>query len=174
MASLAGRDLLFIGGGIGLAPLRSLIRAVLADRAAYGKATILYGARTPEDMVYKDELAAWRERGDLALTLTVDPGGARPDWKGKIGFVPAVLKEMAPSPEGATAITCGPPIMIRHVLAALEKLGFPPERVITSLELKMKCGVGQCGRCNVGPLYVCKDGPVFTHAQIKNFMEDIL
>lgn len=174
MQLLAGKDLLFIGGGIGLAPLRSLVRAVLAERAKYGKAALLYGARTPEDMVYKDELRAWKERDDFAVTLTVDPPGARPDWKEKVGFVPAVLKEMSPAAGDAIAVTCGPPVMIRHTLTALAQLGFPPERVIASLELKMKCGVGQCGRCNVGPLYVCKDGPVFTQAQIKNFMEDIL
>jgi len=174
MDTLKGKDLLFVGGGIGLAPLRGLIREVLRSRDDYGGLAILYGARTAADRVYKDELDAWQGREDVRTVLTVDPGGELPDWKGRVGYVPDVLREMAPKPDDSVAVVCGPPIMIRLTLAAFDELGFDPERVLTSLELKMKCGVGQCGRCNVGPLYVCKDGPVFTCAQIKEFMEDIL
>jgi len=174
VADLKGKDLLFIAGGIGLAPLRSLIRETLRSRDEYGEITILYGARTAADMIYKNELDNWQKRDDLKTVWTVDPGGETADWQGKVGYVPNILRELAPKPNGTMAVVCGPPIMIRLTLAAMDELGFAPESVITTLELKMKCGVGQCGRCNVGPLYVCKDGPVFTYAQIKEFMEDIL
>ena len=174
MERLRGQDLLFVGGGIGLAPLRSLIRETLRLRDDFGDLTILYGARTEADMVYKEEIDAWQKRDDLRTILTVDPGGETESWQHRVGYVPNVLREIAPRPDSGMVVTCGPPIMIRLTLAALDELGFDPERVLTTLELKMKCGVGQCGRCNVGPLYVCKDGPVFTYAQIKGFMEDIL
>jgi NAD(P)H-flavin reductase len=171
---MEGRDLLFVAGGIGLAALRSLIEVVLAERKKYGSILLLYGARTAADLVYREELEQWSNRKDLKTVLTVDPGGEDPTWKGEVGFVPAVLERINPSRKNSMAITCGPPIMIRYVLAALEKMDFDPEAVITTLEMKMKCGLGQCGRCNVGPLYVCKDGPVFTYAQIREFAEQII
>jgi len=174
METLKGKDLLFVGGGIGLAPLRGLIREVLRARDDYGALTILYGARTPADMVYKDELDVWQGRDDVRTVLTVDPGGETPDWKAEVGYVPDVLRKTAPKPDAGVAVVCGPPIMIRLTLAVFDELDFDAECILTTLELKMKCGIGQCGRCNVGPLYVCKDGPVFTYAQIKEFMEDIL
>ena len=171
---LEGRDLVFVAGGIGLAALRSLIKTVLAERRKYGSILILYGARSVEDLVYREELEQWRSLKDLKTVLTVDPGGESDEWKGEVGFVPAVLERLNPGRRNSTVITCGPPIMIRYVLAALDRMGFDPEEVITTLEMKMKCGLGHCGRCNVGPLYVCKDGPVFTYAQIRQFVEQII
>jgi len=163
-----GRNILFVAGGIALPPLRSVIWNILDRRSEFAGVTILYGARTVADLVYKHELADWAARGDVRLVTTVDPGGETADWKGKIGFVPTVLKEMAPSAERCVALVCGPPIMIRFTLPELAKLGFPAADTYTTLENRMKCGVGKCGRCNVGSLYVCKDGPVFTVEQLKH------
>jgi sulfhydrogenase subunit gamma (sulfur reductase) len=174
LEQMEGRNLVFVAGGIGLAALRSLIKVVLAEPQKYGSILILYGARSVADLVYLEELEQWRSRKDLKTVLTVDPGGESADWKGEVGFVPAVLERLNPGRKNTTVITCGPPIMIRYVLAALDRMGFDPEAVITTLEMKMKCGLGKCGRCNVGPLYVCKDGPVFTYAQIREFVEQII
>jgi sulfhydrogenase subunit gamma (sulfur reductase) len=171
---MEGRDLIFVAGGIGLAALRSLIKVVLAGRRKYGSILILYGARSVEDLVYREELEQWRSLKGLKAVLTVDPGGEGAGWKGEVGFVPAVLERLNPGRRNSTVVTCGPPIMIRYVLAALDKMGFDPQEVITTLEMKMKCGLGHCGRCNVGPLYVCRDGPVFTYAQIREFVEQII
>jgi NAD(P)H-flavin reductase len=160
--SWKGRDLLFIAGGIALPPMRSVIWNVLDRRAEFGKVTVVYGARATADLVYKHELAEWAARPDMTLVTTVDPGGQTPDWKGKVGFVPAVLKELAPAAKNCVAVLCGPPIMIKLTLPVLAALGFAPQDIYTTLENRMKCGVGKCGRCNVGSVYVCKDGPVFT------------
>jgi NAD(P)H-flavin reductase len=167
---LEGKNLVFIGGGIGLAPLRSLIQNVLDNRLDYGEIIILYGARSPQDLCFKYDLEAWNQNPTVKMITTVDAGDKA--WKGKVGLVPIVLQEIAPSPTNAMAITCGPPIMIRYTLLALEKLGFTPSQIWTTLEMKMKCGVGKCGRCNIGPLYVCKDGPVFSFEEIRNFISD--
>jgi NAD(P)H-flavin reductase len=160
--SWKGRDLLFIAGGIALPPMRSVIWNILDRRAEFGKVAVVYGARTTADLVCKHELAEWAARPDMTLVTTVDPGGQTPDWKGKVGFVPAVLKELAPSAKNCVAVLCGPPIMIKLTLPVLASLGFSPKDIYTTLENRMKCGVGKCGRCNVGSVYVCKDGPVFT------------
>jgi len=162
-----GRSILFVAGGIALPPLRSVIWNILDRRAEFGNVTIIYGARTVADLVYKHELAEWAGRGDVKLVTTVDPGGETPEWKDKIGFVPTVLKEVAPSPAGAVALVCGPPIMIKFSLPVLKGLGFPATDTYTTLENRMKCGIGKCGRCNVGKFYVCKDGPVFTVDQLQ-------
>jgi NAD(P)H-flavin reductase len=161
-----GKNLLFIAGGIALPPTRSVIWSCLDRRDRFGKVTIVYGARTVSDLVYKHELEEWKNRGDVDLVLTVDPGGETPDWKDHVGFVPSVLEQVAPSPENATAVLCGPPIMIKFTLNSLEKLGFRATDVYTTLENRMKCGVGKCGRCNVGSVYICKEGPVFTAAEV--------
>ena len=163
-----GKNILFVAGGIALPPLRSVIWNLLDRRAEFGNVTIVYGARTVADLVYKHELADWAARGDVKLITTVDPGGETPDWKDKIGFVPTVLKQAAPSPESAVALVCGPPIMIKFSLPVLKDLGFPPGAIYTTLENRMKCGIGKCGRCNVGKFYVCKDGPVFTVEQLQD------
>ena len=158
---MEGRNLLFIGGGIGLAPLRSLIWNCLDLREKFADVSILYGARSVDDLVYKTELKTWEETDGVETVYTVDPGGETPDWTGKVGFVPTVLGEMEPAVENTLVVTCGPPIMIKFVLMALDGLGFSRDSVYTTLENRMKCGVGKCGRCNVGDQYVCKDGPVF-------------
>jgi sulfhydrogenase subunit gamma (sulfur reductase) len=162
MESFAGKDLLFVIGGIALPPLRCVIWNALDLRDRYGKVRIVYGARTVADLVYKDELKEWEERSDVDLVTTVDPGGETPDWKGKIGFVPTVLDQVAPPSANSIAFVCGPPIMIKYSMPILEKLGFTPPQIYTTLENRMKCGVGKCGRCNIGQTYVCKEGPVFT------------
>ncbi len=161
-----GKNLLFIAGGIGLPPTRSVIWTAIDQREKFKNITIIYGARTVDDLVYKDELEQWTLRNDVDLILTVDPGGETPEWKGKVGFVPAVLEEHSPSAKDCIAVVCGPPIMIKFTLLSLDKLRFKPQVVYTTLENRMKCGIGKCGRCNVGPVYVCKEGPVFTAEQI--------
>lgn len=166
LEKMKGKNLLFVGGGIGLAPLRSLIDNVLDLRAEFGNITILYGARSVSDLVYKPQLKEWGDRSDINFIKTVDPGGEDKSWDGKVGFVPTVLSEVGPTGTDSMAIVCGPPIMIKFTLQALKKLGFADENIITTLENRMKCGFGKCGRCNVGPTYVCKDGPVFSAAEL--------
>ncbi len=167
-----GKDVVFIAGGIGLPPVRSVIWNCLDRREDFGDITIVYGAKTVADLVYKNELEHWGERNDVRLIQTVDPGGETPEWSGKVGFVPTVLEQAAPSSKNAVAVTCGPPIMIKFVLKTLEELGFSDTDVYTTLENKMKCGVGKCGRCNVGDVYICKEGPVYTAAEIKRMYND--
>ena len=166
LESFAGKNLLFVVGGIALPPLRCVIWNCLDLRDRFGEVRIVYGARTVADLVYKDELAAWSARPDVELVTTVDPGGETADWKGKIGFVPTVLEQWAPPSANTVAFVCGPPVMIRFSMPVLEKLGFTPERIYTTLENRMKCGIGKCGRCNIGATYVCKEGPVFTAAEL--------
>jgi sulfhydrogenase subunit gamma (sulfur reductase) len=162
-----GKNLVFVAGGIALPPMRCVIWNALDLRENYKDITIVYGAKSVNDLVYKDELAEWRSRPDVKLVTTVDPGGETPDWKGEIGFVPTILEKTAPSAENTIAIVCGPPIMIKFTFPVLQKLGFKEENIYTTLENRMKCGFGKCGRCNVGEVYVCKDGPVFSYEQLK-------
>jgi NAD(P)H-flavin reductase len=162
-----GKDLLFVVGGIALPPLRCLIWNVLDRRDEFGAVRIVYGARSVADLVYKHELADWEARSDVDLVTTVDPGGETPDWKGKIGFVPTALEQYAPPSSNGLAFVCGPPIMIKFSMPVLDKLGFAPEQIVTTLENRMKCGVGKCGRCNIGGTYVCKEGPVFTARELE-------
>ena len=161
MDLMEGKNLLFIGGGIGMAPLRSLIWNCLDWRPRFKDMHILYGARSVADLVYKEELKEWQLLGGVKTVYTVDPGGETPEWKGEVGFVPQVLEKVRPASENTVVITCGPPVMIKFVMLSLAKLGFSMESAYTTLENRMKCGVGKCGRCNVGSIYVCKDGPVF-------------
>jgi sulfhydrogenase subunit gamma (sulfur reductase) len=163
-----GKNLLFIAGGIALPPMRCVIWNCLDLRDRYKDISIIYGARTVADVVYKHELAEWGSRKDVKLWTTVDPGGQTPEWKGHVGFVPTILEQVAPSSADTIAIVCGPPIMIKLTMPVLAKLGFQPDAIYTTLENRMKCGVGKCGRCNVGKVYVCKDGPVFTLAQLND------
>lgn len=163
---LRGKDLLFIGGGIALAPLRSLINYCLDNRDDYGRVDIIYGARSSRDLVQREELFVnWPRIRDTGVHLTVDVRSD--DWDGNVGFVPAFLEQLNPAPEGKVTVTCGPPIMIKFVLQSLAKMGYQPQDVITTLEMKMKCGIGKCGRCNIGDKYVCKSGPVFTLAELQ-------
>jgi NAD(P)H-flavin reductase len=167
-----GKNLLYIAGGIALPPMRCVIWNTIDLRQDYKDITILYGAKTVGDLVYKNELQEWTDRPDINLVTTVDPGGETPDWKGEIGFVPTILEKMAPSSENTVAIVCGPPVMIKFTLPILSKLGFKDEDIFTTLENRMKCGFGKCGRCNVGKVFVCKDGPVFTLAQLKELPQE--
>jgi len=167
---MKGKDIIFVGGGLGLAPLRTLLLYMLDNRADYGAITLIYGGRTPEHLCFKGELAEWAARGDMRVELTVD----NPDklWSHRTGVVPAVLTDLGVSPQNAVAVTCGPPIMIRFTIQALAKLGFTDEQIVTTLERRMKCGVGLCGRCNIGGKFVCVDGPVFTQAQLKELPQE--
>ena len=163
-----GKSIVFIAGGIALPPVRSVIWNVLDLRDKFKDVTIVYGAKSVRDLVYKHELEEWEKMPDVKLITTVDPGGETPDWKGKIGFVPAALKEAAPSADNAIAVLCGPPIMIKLTMPVLADLGFSHENIFTTLENRMKCGIGKCGHCSVGPYYVCKDGPVITYKELQN------
>jgi len=169
---LEGKNIVVVGGGFAFTTLRSLINYMLHEdnRKRFGNITCIYGARTPGLLIYKDELEAWSKRGDINMNVTVDKGDAT--WKGREGFVPAVCKEVAPSSENAVAVICGPPIMIRFTLPVFFDLGFSKENIITSLEMRMKCGIGKCGRCNVGHKYVCKDGPVFSLAELDKLTKE--
>lgn len=164
---LRGSNVVIIGGGFAFTTLRSSIVYMIdpKNRSKFGNIDVVYGARSPGLLLYKDELAEWEKRSDINMHITVD-GTNDPNWKYNVGFVPTVTKQKAPSAENAYAIICGPPIMIKFTLPVLTELGFPPERIISSLEMRMKCGIGICGRCNIGTEYVCKDGPVFTLEQL--------
>ncbi len=167
---LKGEDLLFIAGGIGIAPLRSVINYVIDNRDDYGKVDIVYGARTSEDLVNLKEIKQeWSKKENLNIHLTIDK--EEEDWLGNVSFVPTYVKELEFNND-KKALVCGPPIMIKYVLLELEKLGFEKKQIFTTLELKMKCGVGKCGRCNIGSQYVCKDGPVFRYDELKELPEE--
>ena len=169
---LEGKNIVVVGGGFAFTTLRSLINYMIHDdnRKRFGSITVIYGARTPGLLIYKDELAEWQKRSDINLNVTVDKGDA--SWKGREGFVPTVCKEVAPSSENAVTVICGPPVMIRFTLPVFFDLGFSKENIVTSLEMRMKCGIGKCGRCNVGSKYVCKDGPVFTLAELDKLTKE--
>ena len=165
-----GKDLLFIAGGIGLAPLRSVINYVRHYRENYGKVVIVYGARSKDDLVDIDEIKnEWVNEKDFEVYLTIDR--EQEGWDGHVGFVPAYVKEIGLN-SNMTAVLCGPPIMIKFTLSGLLELGFSKDRVYTTLELRMKCGVGKCGRCNVGDKFVCKDGPVFRMDQLDELPDE--
>ena len=156
---LAGKDLLFVAGGIGLAPLRSVINYVRDKRDQYGTVDIVYGSRSKDDLVdYREIVEEWEKAKDFHVHLTIDR--EQEGWDGHVGFVPNYVKELNPDLK-KTVLMCGPPIMIKFTLAGLMELGFKREQVYTTMELRMKCGIGKCGRCNIGNKYVCKDGPVF-------------
>ena len=145
-----GKNLVFVAGGIALPPLRTVIWNCLDLRERFGDITIVYGARTEGDLVYKRELAQWQKRSDVRLVKTVDPGGDGPNWDGKVGFVPAVLEEAAPPAKNSVALVCGPPVMIKFTLPVFDINDTAAAEIYTTLENRMKCGLGKCGRCNVG------------------------
>ncbi|HEX9911011.1 MAG TPA: hypothetical protein VGA86_09005, partial [Desulfatiglandales bacterium] len=146
--------------------LRSLTNFILHDsnRKDYGELSVIYGARRPGLLLYKKDLEIWREREDLRLHLTVDK--SENGWQGHVGFVPDVARSVAPNPRNAYAVVCGPPAMIQFTLPVLKDLGFGDENIFLSLEMRMKCGIGKCGRCNVGSKYICSDGPVFSQQEL--------
>ncbi len=162
---MRNKNLVFIGGGLGLAPLKSLIRTVFANRRDFGKVTILYGARTPSDLLFRDELAVWGNTDNAEVLVTVDVGSS--DWQGNVGVVTTLFSKTAISAQNAVAIICGPTVMFRFVIQELFKIGFAEEAIMLTLERFMKCGIGKCGHCNIGPKYVCLDGPVFSYKELK-------
>lgn len=160
------KNLLLIGGGFGFSTLRSLTNYILHDekRNDFGNLTIIYGARSPGLLLYKADLEVWKSRSDLNLHLTVDQ--QVDGWQGHVGLVPNITRTLAPSPENAFAIVCGPPVMMKFTLPVLKDLGFNDDRILFSLEMRMKCGIGKCGHCNVGNKYICSDGPVFSQSEL--------
>jgi len=166
----AGKDMLFIAGGIGLAPLRSVINYCRHYRDRYGKIDIVYGARSKDDLVdYNEIITEWMTDEGVDVHLTID--NPQEGWDGHVGFVPNYVKELGFDP-GKTAILCGPPIMFKFTLDGLMKLGFEKTQVYTTLEMRMKCGIGKCGRCNVGSKYICKDGPVFRFDELDELPDE--
>ena len=172
LEELKGKNVVFLGGGIGGAPLRPVITSILHDRDSYGALTILWAARNPGLLVFTDEYDTWRQAPRTELHLTVDEGGN--GWTGSVGLITQLLQQVKPSPDNAAAILCGPPIMIHFAILELQKMGFISEQIVTTLEAKMKCGIGKCGRCNMGEKYVCLHGPVFSHVEIKDFLESFV
>jgi sulfhydrogenase subunit gamma (sulfur reductase) len=172
MEQFKGRNLVVIGGGIGGAPLRPVIQHVLDHRGDYGNLTILWAARHPSLLVFTDEYEQWRAAPDTSLYLTVD----KPDeaWQGEVGLITQLLEKLAPSRENAVAVTCGPPIMIRYVTRMLDGMGFAAEDSYVTLEARMHCGLGKCGRCNLGEKLVCVDGPVFNMTEVGGLLETYL
>ncbi|HLE50497.1 MAG TPA: FAD/NAD(P)-binding protein [Anaerolineales bacterium] len=172
LEAFIGKNLILLGGGIGGAPLRPVIHSVLDHRADFGHFTILWAARHPSLLVFTDEYDEWRAAPDTELHLTVD----QPDqvWDHNVGLITELLEKVAPSPENAVAITCGPPVMIYYANKLLGKLGFTPEQCYVTLEARMHCGLGRCGRCNLGEKLVCVDGPVFSMAEVGGLMESFL
>jgi len=164
-----GKDLLFAPGGLGLAPLRSLIYQVLDQRAMFGRVLILYGAKHPSELLFKDELDKWMEREDVELHLTVDR--ADENWTGNVGVITTLFPQIQVHARNTIAITCGPPVMYRFVLMELQSLGIPEGNIWLSLERRMKCGVGQCGHCQMNHIYTCLEGPVFSFSEIKHLEE---
>jgi sulfhydrogenase subunit gamma (sulfur reductase) len=160
-----GKDILFIAGGIGLLPLRSVMNAILHHRKDYGKVWILYGAKCPIECVYADELERWSKMENVKVLRTVDS----PDegWKGNVGVVTTLFKQIEFDPENTIAYVCGPPIMIKFTNLTLEEKNMMPANIITTMEMHMKCGIGKCGHCIIGHKYCCTDGPVFTAAELK-------
>ncbi|MDP2896704.1 MAG: FAD/NAD(P)-binding protein [bacterium] len=165
---MEGKNVVIVGGGFAFTTLRSTIRYILApqNRSRFEKVTCIYGARSPGELMYKEELKEWEANPDIDMHITVDKGDE--SWTGREGFVPTVLKQVAPSADNAIALVCGPPIMLKFTFPVLLELDFAPEMIVVSLEMRMKCGIGKCGRCNIGNTYVCKDGPVYTYRQLQS------
>ena len=164
-----GQDLIIVAGGIGLAPLRPVIYKILAEREAYGRLVLLYGARNPRDLLYRKELAAWSRNRDTQVLVTVDYGGL--SWRGHVGVVTTLFKYARIHPERSVAMICGPEIMMRFVTRELENHGLKRDQIYVSMERNMKCGIGLCGHCQYGPHFICKDGPVFTYEQMQPLLE---
>jgi len=168
---MEGRNIVIVSGGFAFTTLRSALTYMLSgeNRTRFGAITVLYGARDQGELLYKQALKAWQADSRLSLTLTVDRvgEGGGSGWTGRVGLVPNVLKDLAPAAENSLALVCGPPVMIRFTIPVLAELGFPQEEIYLSLENRMKCGIGKCGRCNIGPKYVCLDGPVFSYAELR-------
>jgi NAD(P)H-flavin reductase len=168
MAEAAGRDVVVMAGGLGLAPLRPVLYRLLAERARYGQVLVLYGARSPADILFRRELEAWRRRLDVEIEVTVDHAAS--DWRGHVGVVPTLLGRATLDPAKTIALVCGPEIMMRFSIAALQDAGVNSEAIYLSMERNMKCAIGLCGHCQLGPVFVCRDGPVFRHDRVASLL----
>ncbi len=164
--SFEGKEVVIVGGGVGLAPLRTLLYTVFNSIDKYKKVYLRYGARTPSDIIYKDEVEKWSKKKDIDMRTTVDKGDSK--WKGHVGLVTTILDDIKVDFNTAPAIVCGPPIMMKFATFKLIEMGFLPENIYLSMEKNMSCGLGKCGHCRVGKYYACKDGPVFTYGQLKD------
>lgn len=162
-----GADVVVVAGGLGLAPLRPAVQALLANRDSYGRVLLLYGARTPDDLLYPGDLAEWREAG-LDVQLTVDAG--TPSWQERVGVVGKLVEAAAFDPQSAVALVCGPEVMMRFTVAALAERGVTADCTYVSLERNMRCGIGHCGHCQLGPVLVCRDGPVFPWDEVRGWL----
>ena len=161
-----GKDIVIVGGGVGLAPLRSLLLSLFAEIEKYNKIVLRYGARTPSDMVYKDAIPGWARKNKVDIVTTVDVG--EPNWKGNVGIVTTIVKDLPVNLKKAVAIVCGPPVMMKFTTLKLLDIGFKPQEIYLSMEKNMSCGLGKCWHCRIGKYYICKDGPVFTYEQLKD------
>ncbi len=166
-----GKDVLLVAGGIGLAPLRSVIYRIARHRGDYGRLVLLYGARGPGDLLYRKQLTAWSALPDTQVLYTVDYGGA--DWRGYVGVVTKLFDFAILRPEQTTAMMCGPEIMMRFVIRELQARKFTPDQIYLSMERNMKCGIGLCGHCQMGPFFICKDGPIFPYTRMQRWMEGL-
>ena len=169
VADAVGSDVVVVGGGIGLAPLRPAVYHLLGHRAEYGNVAVPYGSRTPDDLLFRSELERWRSRFDLHVGVTVDTAAG--DWRGRVGVVTKLVSSARFDPDSAVALVCGPEIMMRFAAQALLERGIPPERVFLSMERNMRCGLGHCGHCQLGPTLICRDGPIYSYAEIARLME---
>jgi len=169
--AMKGQDVLFVAGGLGLAPTRSLIRYVLDTRDDFGKVTILVGARQPDLLLFRDELVQWTERNDVETHVTVDRGDAQ--WQGEVGVITRLFRKIEIDASRTYAVIVGPPVMFKFTVLEVLASGVPEHRIICSLERHMKCGIGKCGHCQIRGVYVCRDGPVFTYEQVKGLREGI-
>ena len=167
----AGEDVLLVAGGIGLAPLRPVIYHILRHRSDFGRLVILYGARSPKELLFRKELSGWSKAPDTQVLTTVDYG--EPSWRGYVGVVTKLFNFVSLRPERTVTMMCGPEIMMRFGIRGLQGRKFPDDRIYLSMERNMKCAVGFCGHCQMGPYFICKDGPVFTYGQMRHWMGDL-
>jgi len=165
----AGRDVLLVAGGLGLAPLRPALYQILAARERFGRVALLYGTRSPQDIVFGGELEAWRRRGDLQVEVTVDHAAG--DWRGSVGVVTSLIPRVAFDPSRAVALVCGPEVMMRFAAGGLIDAGLAPDRIHLSLERNMKCAIAQCGHCQMGPAFVCREGPVMPYPRLQPWLK---
>ena len=171
LEEIKGKDILFVAGGIGLVPLRSLINYVLDHRSDFGRVMVFFGAKTPAEQLFPNELANWRTSREMEYWETVDRADG--NWKGNVGVITTLFPKVTLEPQKTVAVIVGPPIMYRFAILEAQVKGIPDDQILVSLERRMKCGVGKCGHCQINDIYVCQEGPVFNYARIKNLKEAI-
>ncbi|MFA5156779.1 MAG: FAD/NAD(P)-binding protein [Candidatus Omnitrophota bacterium] len=167
--TFSGKDILIVGGGVGLAPLRSLLFSLFSGMDKYNKVVLRYGARSPEDIVYRQAIPQWQQKDKVDIVVTVDKGDSQ--WKGNVGVVTTILNDLPVDLKNCAVIVCGPPVMMKFATMKLLEVGFQPNDIYLSMEKNMSCGLGKCGHCRIGKFYTCKDGPVFTYGQIKDIYD---